>query len=276
MGTISKSARLLLLTAAALVGIAIIPARAACQQDPSEDFDETLAGIQKARSDLARRYTAAGTRKAKRAIKAEARAFVVRALIEEIFPAWLGTPWHMGKDDDAAVPHQPGKRVSCSYFVTAALQNAGLVLDDRRRWAESAALHIQRSLAPRVADLHRFFSIPPAQLAARLRKLPVGLYVIGLNCHVGFVRVAADKVWFIHSDYVEPDVGVRVEPLAASAAIANSQPTGYWVTPLFQDDRLIEYWLTGRPVPLRRLGMIASQERAGGAGQPSTKLLFLD
>lgn len=275
MGIINTSARLTLL-AVALVEIALVPTRAACQQEPSEDFDTTLARIEKTRSDLARRYTAARTPKARRALKAEARAFVVRALTEDIFPAWLGTPWHMGKDDDAAVPHQKGKRVSCSYFVTAALQNAGLVLDDRRRWAESAALHIQRSLAPRRVDLHRYFSIPPTELAARLSELPRGLYVIGLNCHVGFVRVAPDGVWFIHSDYVEPEVGVRVEPLATSAAILNSQPTGYWVTPLFQDDRLIGHWLTGRPVPLLRLGMLAGQKPAGGEPSGSNRLLFYE
>ncbi len=275
MGLIKTSARLSLL-AAALVGMALIPARATCQQDAPDDFDATLARIEKTRSDLARRYAIARTPKVKRAVRAEARVFVVRALTGDIFPAWLGTPWHMGQDDDAAVPHEKGKRVSCSYFVTAALQNVGLALDDRRRWAESAALHIQRSLAPRVADLHRYFSIPPAELAERLARLPKGLYVIGLNCHVGFVRVAADGVWFIHSDYVEPDVGVRIEPLAESAAIASSQSTGYWVTPVFQDDRLIEYWLTGRPVAIQRLGMIAAQERAGGANPQSTKLLFLE
>jgi len=276
VGIEKRRARRWLALAVALVGIAPVPTRAAGRPKAARGFAATQARIEKTRSDLARRYAAARTPKARRAIEAQARAFVVRALTEDIFPAWKGTPWHMGEDDDASVPHQPGKRVSCSYFVTAALQNAGLKLDDRRRWAESAALNIQRSLAPRAADLHRYFSIPPAELAERLSRLPAGLYVIGLNCHVGFVRVAADGVWFIHSDYVEPEVGVRVEPLASSAAIRNSQAAGYWLTPLFQDARLIGYWLTGRPVPIQRLGMIAAQERAGGAANVSTKLLFLE
>jgi len=100
--------------------------------------------------------------------------------------------------------------------------------------------------------------------------------VIGLNCHVGFVRVKPGGVWFIHSDYVEPEIGVRAESLATSAAISNSRGTGYWVTPLFQDDRLIGHWLTGRSVPLLRLGMVPNQPPAGGAPGPSTRLLFLD
>ena len=45
------------------------------------------------------------------------------------------------------------------------------------------------------------------------------------------------------------------EPVAESHAIAYSQEVGYWVTPLFQDDRLIDLWLAGDRVPLQHLGM---------------------
>jgi len=98
-----------------------------------------------------------------------------------------------------------------------------------------------------------------------LRKLKAGLYLIGLNCHSGFVVIEDHKVRFVHSNYVDPEKGVVDEPLAESEAIANSQEVGYWATPLFQDDRLIEFWLSGEQVPLQKLGQLRDHEIAGKA-----------
>ena len=50
-------------------------------------------------------------------------------------------------------------------------------------------------------------------------------------------------------------LGVVDEPVADSAAIAASQDVGYWVTPLFADDRLVDLWLRESRVPLQKLGM---------------------
>lgn len=72
----------------------------------------------------------------------------------------------------------------------------------------------------------------------------------------GFVRVQDGHAWFFHSNYVAPEEGVVSEAVADSRAIANSEGTGFWVTPLFQDDRLTAYWLEQRVVPLQRLGQI--------------------
>jgi len=217
-------------------------------------FPVKLAGIQATQKMLAGQWSQARTAKEKKKIIKRARKFVVKSIVEDIFPVWMGTPWHMGEDDDALMPHQAGKRVSCSMFVTAVLQNIGLRLDSRLRWAEAPALYIQRSLAPKRQDLQRYLSIEPKLLAQKLGRLDDGLYVIGLNCHVGFILVENGQARFVHSNYVEPEEGVTDEPVAESAAIANSQSTGYWVTPAFQDERLIRYWLTGTQVPLQKLG----------------------
>ncbi len=232
--------------------VLVLLARAGTGQRPVEEFPGVVSEMESRRLELSRQWKRAGTEEEKNRIRAGARGFVVQSMLEKIFPPWMGTPWHMGEDDDASMPHQKGKRVSCSMFVTAVLQNAGLKLDDRKRWADSRALYIQRSLAPEPKNLHRYFSITPKELARKLGRLKPGLYLIGLNCHVGFVVIGKDDVRFVHSNYVDPAEGVVDEPLAESQAVKNSQPVGYWVTPLFQDDRLIEFWLEGRPVPINR------------------------
>jgi hypothetical protein len=222
--------------------------------DP-DAFQQIIARLQERRAELARQFKAARNDAARNAVRRAARSLVVDSIVREVFPAWMGTPWYMGEDDDAQFPHQAGKRISCSAFVTAVLQNVGLQLDSRVRWMQAPALYIQRSLAPQPKDLHRYPSIPPATLQTRLALLGEGLYVIGLNCHVGFVWIDSQRrPRFVHSNYVDPEQGVTEEPVSASQAIANSQDTGYWVTPLFQDDRLIDRWLTGQAVPLQKLG----------------------
>jgi hypothetical protein len=143
--------------------------------------------------------------------------------------------------------------VGCSYFVTSVLLSAGVKLDNRFTFAQAPAIHIQRSLAPAKSDLHRHFSIPAQSLHDRIAALGEGLYIIGLDTHVGFVVVRDDQVRLVHASYTEDRV-VTDEPLLGATAIDNSRPKGYFVSPLFQDVRLVDLWLRDRPVPFQRLG----------------------
>jgi len=231
---------------------------APAEKDEAREFDAVayerdLEHIEAARAKLAARFRAAGDETERDQVRAEARAFVVAAILDTVFPAWMGTPWGLGKNSTSTRPHQPGMTVGCSYFVTSALLNAGLRLDNRYRFARAPALHIQRSLAPRRSDLHRFLSIPADELRRGVASLGDGLYLIGLNIHVGFVVVRGDSVRFVHASYTEPQV-VRDEALVDSAAIAASRDAGYFVTPLFQDERLVDAWLAGKAVPFQKLG----------------------
>jgi len=209
--------------------------------------------------ELSRQWTRAHAAEAKGRIRQQARELVVKSILDEIIPAWMGTPWYFGEEniEGASMPHDGS--ISCSQFVTAVLQNAGLRLESRPRWNDAHALYIQRSLAPGRDDLHRYRDVSPRELMEKLKGLKDGLYLIGLNCHVGFVVIENPRVRIVHSNYVDPEQGVVDEPLAKSRAIANSQEVGYWITPLFQDDRLIELWLTGRRVPLQKLGQVRTR-----------------
>jgi hypothetical protein len=219
------------------------------RHDPAA-FDRALRRLEGRRLELARALRRAPDDAARARVRAEARRTVVRAIVDEIAPAWMGTPWGLGSNSTARRPHEPGKTVGCGYFVAGVLENAGLRLDTRVRFAQAAALRIQRSLAPRAEDLHRFGSITPKELRRRVAALGDGLYVIGLNIHVGFVVVQGADVRFVHASYTGPQV-VTDEPLEHAAAIAASQRAGYFVSAVFQDDRLVETWLRGAPVTLR-------------------------
>lgn len=235
---------------------ATFPAGTASTQEEPLDFDGKLGRIREGHKLLMSRYEHASTAAEREAVRQEARTFVIEAIVRDIFPEWMGTPWTMyavkdGLEPDALVPHEEGKGVSCSYFITSVLANAGLLLESRRKFAGAIAIHIQRSLAPDQDDLHRYWNTTPEELEDKLVALGDGLYLVGLNCHIGFIVVDGGEARFVHSSYVEPYMVVD-ERLCTSQAIANSEGSGYVVTTLFEDERLIEHWLTGTEVPFQK------------------------
>jgi hypothetical protein len=235
--------------AAALLALALLAAPGRAPAAVPEDFGATLAHVNARRAELGARYAAARGARARAAIRQEARAFVVETLVSDIFPAWMGMPSGGGVEATATLPHQPGMFISCSYFLTAALQNGGLVLESRARFAQAPAVWIQRALLPPGAPVHRYGGVTPAELEHRLvNELGDGLYIVGLDIHVGFLLVRAGHASFVHSSYTPPGTVVE-EPVVDSLAIAYSQKKGYWVSPLFQDDRLVDLWLRRAPVP---------------------------
>lgn len=236
--------------------VASVPAAAQVERAPGPDaaaYEAALARIEGRRLALARRFKAAEDAAGRAMVRAEARAVALKAMREEILPAWLGMPWGLGANSTPLRPHQPDTVIACGYFVSSTLENLGIKLDTRFRFAQAPALHAQRSLAPAPRDLHVFFSVPGDVLASKIAGLGEGLYIIGLNNHIGFVDVRGSEVRIVHASYTGAQV-VTDEPLATAEVIANSRAAGYFVTPLLQDDRLVEHWLRGEAVSLQTLG----------------------
>ena len=231
---------------------ATLPAAVEAQHDAAA-YEAALAGIEARRVALTRRLKAADSGAERATVLADARVAALAAMREVVLPAWLGMAWGLGPNSTPTRPHEPGTVIACGYFVSSALENLGLRLGTRFRFAQAPALHAQRSLAPAARDLHVFFSIPGDELARKIAGLGEGLYIIGLNNHIGFVDVRGEQVRIIHASYTGDQV-VSDEPLATAEVIANSRAAGYFVTPLLQDDRLVERWLRGETVPLQTLG----------------------
>src|SRR6188768_510957 len=219
---------------------------------PPADFDAAryaafVEQVAARRSELGARFAAARGGRARAAIRDEARRFIVDTLESGVFPAWMGMPSAGGPQATASLPHQPGMYISCSYFLTAALQNAGLVLESRARFAQAPAAWIERALLPPGGQIRRYGTVSAEELERRLVELGEGLYVVGLDIHVGFIVVRDGHAWFVHSSYTPPGTVVS-EPVVSSEAIALSRRKGYWVSPLFRDDRIVELWLRRQPV----------------------------
>ena len=244
----SEAAALAAIVAGAAVAVVATPAIAAPDAYDAARYRTVLDQVQARRTELGARYAAARGGRARAAIREEARRFVVDTLVTQVFPAWMGMPSGGGPQATASLPHEPGMYISCSYFLTAALQNAGLVLESRARFSQAPAAWSERALLPPGGQIHRYGNLSAEELEQRLVGLGEGLYVVGLNIHVGFIVVRDGHAWFVHSSYTPPGTVVN-EPLTSSMAIDLSRRKGYWVSPLFQDDRIVELWLRHQPVP---------------------------
>ena len=228
---------------------------------PSQaDYDAAAYRASLARLDLERRALARELRGAsgpdeRAAVRRRARRLALESLDRVVFPAWMGTPWGMGPRSVATEPHQLHRRVGCSAFVVAALEDIGFRFERRTTFVRAPALYIQQSLAPAPRDLHRYSNIDPDRFAARVAALGDGLYLVGLPNHIGFIEVAAGRAEMIHAGRTGPGT-VQREPVAIAPSVIASRPSGYFVTPVLADDRLVDDWLLGRPVPFRPLSRL--------------------
>ena len=211
-------------------------------------YDTALADLEAKRAELGRRFQQAASDRERAAVRGDARKVVLAAITDTAFPAWLGTPWGLGANSAPTRPHEPGKVVGCSYFVTGVLENTGLRLESRARFAQAPSALMQKALTRDPAALHHYGNLEPGDLQKRLVALGDGLYIVGLNIHTAFLLVKGGDVRVVHASYMPPNQVVD-EPLTTSEVIAFSRRRGYVVTPLYRDDRLIDHWLLGTPVP---------------------------
>ena len=70
-----------------------------------------------------------------------------------------------------------------------------------------------------------------------------GLYIVGLDHHVGFLVREGERLDFCHSSYVDPPLGVVCQPASDDPALASRY---YIIGRLLTDDMIVS-WLTDEP-----------------------------
>ncbi len=213
------------------------PSRAELQRR-AQAYPALRAAAEQERASLAAELRAARDAKAENRILDRARLALGHIVADSILPAWNGTPWSLG-----GTAAGPGDRpVACGYFVSTALEHAGLRVE-RRRLGQQAAENIVRTLVP-------------ADRVARFRRTPLdlflhtvagggdGVYVVGLDYHVGFLVIEDGTSFFHHASRQAGQV-VR-EPAVLSRALASSS---YRVVGKLFDRGLARTWLAGSAVP---------------------------
>ncbi len=205
---------------------------------PARSYPAIQSSLETARRSLASRLDAD-----RRGTLTRARALLISTLRDELLPAWNGTPWAM--NGVSQVPQQG--RIACGYFVSTTLLHAGFRVE-RAKLGQQASELITRSLVTEEPIWHSSDQ-PIDAFVASLRRGGDGIYLVGLDNHVGFVIVDGEDTWFHHAG--PGDAGVRREPARTASFLSTSR---YREAAKLFDDALIEKWLRGTPIPtvLRR------------------------
>lgn len=158
-------------------------------------------------------------------------------LVNQIFPFWYGTPWsfegHMAKP-------RAGE-VACGYFVSTTLLHLGLNLN-RYRLAQQLPIHEAKSLA---IDTNMLLTLELENTAKHIADLhsrtEEGIYFIGFDAsHVGFLLNRANKIYLIHSNYLDAK-GVMIERIEESEVFAAYGR--FYLVPLSKNPGLLKRWL---------------------------------
>ncbi|HRH60126.1 MAG TPA: hypothetical protein PL045_06120 [Chitinophagaceae bacterium] len=127
----------------------------------------------------------------------------VSVLVDSILPYWYGTAW-----DFNGTTQQPGKgSIACGYFVSTVLRDAGIQLN-RVKTGQAASQLIIKQFADK-KDIKVFSEAPLDSSLAYIRKKGKGIFIVGLDYHVGFLYNDGSKIWFIHSKWVNPKAVVK-------------------------------------------------------------------
>lgn len=204
----------------------------------THNYKDTLAKLEAERLRLASRFQTASSVE-RPAVIAEARTLLTRSIYDDVFPAWYGTPWDFNGTSE--IPRQ-GK-IACGYFVSTVLRDAGWKVQ-RVRLAQQASENIILSLTTD-PFVRRFRRVAIADFVSAVKEWGPGIYIVGLDIHVGFIVNTDDDIYFIHSSYVEPYTVIREKAIESRILTGSNYRV---LGNILSDDQLISNWLTGKAI----------------------------
>jgi len=221
--------------------ISLLVSTNCCAQKPvpysAPVYKASLRELTAQRTALAASYLKATTPAARTACLNKARALWMKSLDATVFPAWEGTSWSFYGNSWA--PRQGS--IACGYFVTTALFDTGLRLQ-RTLLAKQGSEKLIKNLTTE-AHITRYRRISQADFVRRVSALGPGLYLVGLDFHVAFLRVReGGAVQMVHASWIAPAKVIR-EAADSSPALGSKYRV---VGKLSDDDDLVRAWLLGK------------------------------
>lgn len=206
----------------------------------SDRYEALRESLGEWRAELASEYQAARGVEAKARVLDDARV-VLEAVLPELMRCWLGTPW-----DFNGIASGPGEdAVACGYFVSTVLRDAGFRVH-RYHLAQQPSGNIMRSFLPRAA-CKLTVGMEYEAFADALEAAEPGVYIVGLDTHVGFVVVGQGEFRFIHSSGSRP--WAVVDESRADARVLSSS-NWRMLGHLTADREVLRKWLAGTRIPV--------------------------
>jgi hypothetical protein len=205
-------------------------------REQTRSYEEKLKSIAVKRLDLATEYRQSTDKKV---VLEKAQRALVASIYDEIIPAWYGTDW-----DFYGTTEKPKEgKIACGYFVTTVLRDAGVKVQ-RVSLAQQASENIIKSLTT-APFIKRFRNASIEKFVTEVKNSGAGLYIVGLDIHVGFILHDGAEVWFIHSSYLEPSEVIREKALE-SPILSSSKYRVFGK--ISADNDFILKWLDQTPI----------------------------
>jgi len=160
--------------------------------------------------------------------------------IDALHKRWLGTRWGLGMPQTTRP--QQGK-VNCGLFVALILRYAGFNFNI---WTfnRQAARDAIWSMAPR-GQRRSFYRVKMKRFLAGVKKMGPGLFLIGLDFHIGFLRQDEAGLRFVHASYVDKKVVDEPASEAIPILTSRSRVVGKILQP-----KMLRWWLTDRRIKI--------------------------
>lgn len=212
----------------------VMPLLAVSACTHAESYEDFIGSMLAERDSIRAVYLKADSRHRSRII-IDARKLVFESIITRSFDFWSGTRWEFY--GQTRTPKTG--TIACGYFVTTVLYDIGFDLP-RVAWAKSASEYFITRIS---RDIVRFHDRPVREVREYIERRPDGLYIVGLDCHVGFIYKYGRTVKFVHASYYHPETGVMAEDVDTGNPLGDSR---YRVVGRILDDRMIRDWILGR------------------------------
>ncbi|MFZ5440935.1 MAG: hypothetical protein ACOZQL_13085 [Myxococcota bacterium] len=201
---------------------------------PLEDYARAREALEARRQALQQTW-----KKRPAEARANARTELLSFLEKSAFPAWEGTTWNFY--GTSTTPREG--TIACGYYVTTVLEQAGFRLE-RVLLAQQASAFIVST----VARGTKVEWLKPADNADAVKQIHArfgdGLFVVGFDYHVGFLRLDGERAAFCHSSFITPGAVTCEDPVASGAFASRLYVVGDAL-----NDRVLDDWIAGRELP---------------------------
>ncbi|MBD3218819.1 MAG: hypothetical protein GF310_11110 [candidate division Zixibacteria bacterium] len=172
----------------------------------------------------------------------------IRSHLNQMLPFlcefWYGTDW----DFNGITAAPQNGSIACGYFVANILHDLGFKFS-RRSLGRLPASKIIKTFIMDTSNIRTYSNISIDRLSEKIKGMGKGVFIIGLDFHVGFLLYEADSIYFIHSSFFSPQKVVK-ENIYKSEALKYSDL--FMIGKLFCNDAILNKWLYGREINVLR------------------------
>lgn len=179
------------------------------------EYLELQSSIQDSQTRLTKQYKNSGDKKEKEVLMLLASDSLIEYM-DEAFSYWYGTSWAF--NGTSQIPGEGS--VACGYFVTTVLRDVGFNVK-RRAWAQLASESLIRKLIDK-KHIRVFVKTELDDFLTAIEAMGDGMYIVGLDTHIGFLLCTNGYVYFIHSSQ-RGIAGVRKESAYRSKTLKKSK-----------------------------------------------------